>query len=255
VNDDRRNFMSDLVTRTDEDGLCTLTLNRPDKLNALNVPMFVQLRAHLDEIAGLTDTIGCVVLRGAGRGFSAGHDLKDIQAGERPPHPHFQAETVSCLANLPQPVIVAVHGHCYTGALELALGGDLLIASASARFADTHSRWGLTPIWGMSQRLPRRVGVAKAKEMMLTGQVYTGEEALAMGLANLCVPDERFDEEVEGLARSILENSWFSNRVNKLLVNQTDGMSLSDGLSYEIEKSPGWAPDAWERIAQFGRKK
>lgn len=247
--------MTDLVTRTDEDGLCTLTLNRPDKLNALNVPMFVQLRAHVDEITEQTDTVGCVVLRGAGRAFSAGHDLKDIQAGERPPHPHFQAETVSCLANLPQPVIVAVHGHCYTGALELALAGDLIIASVSARFADTHSRWGLTPLWGMSQRLPRRAGVAKAKEMMLTGWVYTGEEAERMALVNLCVPDERFDEEVERLARSILGNSWFSNRVNKSLVSQTDGMSLPDGLRYEIEKSPGWAPDAWERIAQFGRKK
>lgn len=246
--------MSDVITRTDEDGLCTLTLNRPDKLNALNVPMFVQLRAHVDEIAGQTETVGCVVLRGAGRAFSAGHDLKDIQAGERPPHPHFQAETVAGLANLPQPVIVAVHGYCYTGALEVALAGDLLIASASARFADTHGKWGLTPLWGMSQRLPRRVGVAKAKEMMLTGRVYTGEEAAAMGLVNLCVPDERFDEEVEALARSVLGNSWFSNRTNKLLVNQTDGMSLSDGLRYEMEKSPGWGPDAWERIAQFGSK-
>ena len=130
--------MSDLVTRTDEDGLCTLTLNRPDKLNALNVPMFVQLHAHVDEIAGQTETVGCVVLRGAGRAFSAGHDLKDIRAGEKPPHPHFQAETVTSLANLPQPVIVAVHGHCYTGALELALAGDLLIASASATCGEPH---------------------------------------------------------------------------------------------------------------------
>jgi len=82
--------MSDLVTRTDKDGLCTLTLNRPDKLNALNVPMFVQLRAHVDQIAKQTETVGCVVLRGAGRAFSAGHDLKDIRSGEAPPHPHFQ---------------------------------------------------------------------------------------------------------------------------------------------------------------------
>ena len=244
--------MDDLVTRTDKDGLCTLTLNRPDKVNALNVPLFVQLRAHVDEVAGLTETIGCVVLRGAGRAFSAGHDLKDIQADE---DRHFQSETVTSLANLPQPVIVAVHGFCYTGALELALAGDLIITSASARFADTHSRWGLTPMWGMSQRLPRRVGVAKAKEMMFTGRTYSGEEAAAMGLANLCVPDERFDEEVEALARSILENSWFSNRVNKRLVDQSDGMALPDGLRFEIETSPGWAPDAWERIAQFGRKK
>ena len=244
--------MSDLVTRTDKDGLCTLTLNRPDKLNALNVAMFVQLRAHVDQIAKQTETVGCVVLRGAGRAFSAGHDLKDIRSGEAPPHPHFQGETVACLSNLPQPVIVAVHGYCYTGALELALAGDLLIAAESARFADTHSRWGLTPIWGMSQRLPRRVGAAKAKEMMLTGRVYTGEEAAAMGLANLCVPDERFDEEVERLARSVLQNSWLSNRVNKRLVDATDGMSVLEGLRYEIENSPGATPDARERVAQFG---
>jgi len=157
---------------------------------------------------------------------------------------------VACLANLPQPVIVAVHGYCYTGALELALAGDLLIAAESARFADTHSRWGLTPIWGMSQRLPRRVGAAKA--MMLTGRVYTGEEAAAMGLANSCVADERFDEEVERLARSVLQNSWLSNRVNKRLVDATDGMPVLEGLRYEVENSPGATPDAQERVAQFG---
>jgi enoyl-CoA hydratase len=246
--------MSDLVTRTDKDGLCTLTLNRADKLNALNVPMFVQLRAHVDQIAKQTETIGCVVLRGAGRAFSAGHDLKDIRSGETPPHPRFQGETVACLSNLPQPVIVAVHGYCYTGALELALAGDLLIASESARFADTHSRWGLTPIWGMSQRLPRRVGAAKAKEMMLTGRVYTGEEAAAMGLANLCVSDKRFDDEIERLARSVLENSWLSNRVNKRLVDATDGMALIEGLRYEIDNSPGATPDAQERVSRFGSK-
>lgn len=247
--------MSDLVTRTDKEGLCTLTLNRPDKLNALNVPMFVRLRAHIDQIAKQTETVGCVVLRGAGRAFSAGHDLKDLRSGETAPHPHFQGETVACLSNLPQPVIVAVHGYCYTGALELALAGDLLIASESARFADTHSRWGLTPIWGMSQRLPRRVGAAKAKEMMLTGRVYTGEEAAVMGLVNLCVPDGRFNEEVDRLARSVLENSWVSNRVNKRLVDATDGMSRVDGLRYEIENSPGVAPDAAERIAAFGSRR
>ncbi len=244
--------MSDLVTRHDDDGLCTLTLNRPEKLNALNVPMFVQLRDHVDQIAGETETVGCVVLRGAGRAFSAGHDLKDIQSGEQPPHPHFQWETVSHLAGLPQPVITAVHGHCYTGALELALAGDLIIASEAARFADTHGKWGLTPIWGLTQRLPRRVGVAKAKEMMLTGRLYTGEEAVAMGLANLCVPDNRFDEEVERLARAILENSWLSSRTSKRLVDETDGMSLPDGLRYEIEHSPGAAPDALERMSKFG---
>jgi enoyl-CoA hydratase/carnithine racemase len=246
--------MADLVVRSDHEGLATLTLNRPDKLNALNVPMFIELRAHIDAIREQTDAVGCVVLRGAGRAFSAGHDLKDIQAGERPPHPHFQAETIKRLANLPQPVVGAVHGHCYTGALELALGADILIASASARFADTHGKWGLTPLWGMSQRLPRRVGVAKAKEMMFASLTYTGEQAAAMGLVNICVPNDQFDQEVERIARAILANSWFSNRANKSLVDDTDGMQIDDGLRLELIESRGIAPDAAQRLAGFGRR-
>src|SRR5271166_5237567 len=110
--------MPQLVLRADKDGLATLTLNRPDKLNSLNVEMFVELRAHVDRIAQETDQIGMVVVRGSGKCFSTGHDLADIAKGERPPKPNFQADTIERLANLPQPVVAAVHGHCYTGALE-----------------------------------------------------------------------------------------------------------------------------------------
>jgi enoyl-CoA hydratase len=247
--------MSELVLRNEESGLCTLMINRPEKLNALNVAVFMELRAHVDDLKNRFDTIGCVVLMGKGRCFSAGHDLKDIGAGERPPYPHYQAETIEGLANLPQPVITAVHGHCYTGALELALAGDIILAATSARFADTHARWALTPVWGMSQRLPRRVGVAKAKEMMFTAKTFSGEEAVAMGLANLCVPDEDFEAEIEALARAILANSWFSNRANKRLLEKTDGMSLENGLRYEIEHNEGVGPDVIERISAFGKKK
>lgn len=246
--------MINLVVREDRDGLCTLILNRPDKLNALNVPLFQELRAHVDDLANETNTIGAVVLRGAGKAFSAGHDLKDIAAGEHPPYEGYQAETIEKLATLPQPVITAVHNHCYTGALELALAGDIIIASYAARFADTHTKWGLTPVWGMSQRLPRRVGIAKAKEMMLTSRFYSGAEALDMGLVNFCVRDDRFDDEVEKLAREIVGNSWFSNHAVKMLVDESDGMHLPDGLRYEIDKKVGRAPDMAERVASFGRK-
>src|SRR5262245_32470055 len=176
--------MPGLVLREDADGLATLTLNRPDKLNALNVEMFIELRAHVDQISQATDNIGVVVVRGAGKCFSAGHDLADIARGERPPKPNFQADTIEHLANLPQPVISAVVGHCYTGALELALAGDIIFAAESAKFADTHARWALTPAWGMSQRLPRRIGPYKAREMMFTCRTFSGVEAAAMGLAN-----------------------------------------------------------------------
>ena len=247
--------MEKLVLRHDENGLCTLRLNRPEKLNALNLEVFKALRAHVEDLAGQCDTIGCVVLRGNGSCFSAGHDLSALGAGEGPESRRFQPETVNRLANLPQPVITAVHGHCYTGALELALAGDILIAARSARFADTHGKWALTPIWGLSQRLPRRVGVAKAKEMMFTTRIYTGEDAAAMGLANLCVPDEAFEAEIESMARSILATSWFSNRANKRLLEYTDGLSLHDGLRHEFDLNEGVGPDAAERIMAFGKKK
>jgi enoyl-CoA hydratase len=131
--------MAGLVLREDRDGLATLTLNRPEKLNSLNVEMFVELRAHVDQIARETDRIGLVVVRGAGKCFSAGHDLADIAKGERPPKPNFQSETIERLADLPQPVISAVHGHCYTGALELALAGDLNLRGR-VREVRRHSR-------------------------------------------------------------------------------------------------------------------
>lgn len=243
------------VMRTDVDGVAVLSLNRPDKLNSLNMPIFEELAGHIANLRDSTQTIGCVVLRGAGRCFSAGHDLDAIGAGQTGAHLQFQSQVVEQLANLPQPVITAVHGHCYTGALELALAGDIILASASARFADTHAKWGLTPVWGMSQRLPRRVGVAKAREMMFTCRTITGAEAKAMGLANACFEDAEFDSQVDDFARAIVANSWFSHAANKRLLLETDGLSLTAGLAYEIHRSAGTAPDAAERVARFAARK
>jgi enoyl-CoA hydratase len=246
--------MGDLVIRTDKDGAATLTLNRPDKLNALNIDLFKDLDAHVAKVGARTDSIGLVILRGAGRCFSAGHDLADIAAGEQPPSPHFQADVIERLANLPQPVICAVHGHCYTGALELALAGDMILAAESAKFADTHARFSLTPVWGMSQRLPRRVGTYKAREMMLTCATYSGVQAADIGLANACVADEAFDAELEALSRVILANSWFSHQANKRLLMATDGMALTDGLAHEVYRGEGRGSDMQERIAGFNAR-
>ncbi len=247
--------MGELVIREDRGGAATLFLNRPEKLNALNVDLFSALESHVDAIADQIETVGLVVVRGAGRCFSAGNDLADIAAGQRPPRPNFQGQIIEKLANLPQPVISAVHGHCYTGGLELALAGDLIFASANARFADTHARWAMAPVWGMSQRLPRRVGTYKAREMMFTCKTYSGAEATAMGLANFCVADEAFDAELEALCAPILANSWFSHRANKKLLVDTDGLSLKAGLAHEVFRGEGRGPDMEARIAGgFGVK-
>jgi enoyl-CoA hydratase len=247
--------MTDKVLREDRDGLAVLTLNRPDKLNSLNVEMFEDLHAHVEALAQETETVGCVVMRGAGRCFSAGHDLGDIAAGERLPRPNFQSHVIEALATLPQPVVTAVHGHCYTGALELALAGDIILASENAKFADTHAKWALTPVWGLSQRLPRRIGQAKAYEMMFTCQTYSGAQAAAMGLANQCFPEASFEADVEAFCRMILANSPFSHRANKRLIVDTDGLPIAAGLAHEIYNGKGRGPDMEERIAAFANRK
>jgi len=246
--------MDDLVLRSDHEGLATLTLNRPDALNALSPKLFEELRAHVDSIAAETESVGCVVLRGAGRSFSAGNDIRAIQAGEQPPSRHFQAETLDAIEALPQPVIASVQGHCYTGSLELVLACDLLLAAESARFADTHGKWGMSPTWGMSQRLPRRVGLVRAKEIMFTARVISGNEAAEIGLANLCVPDDELEAKTAELAGRILENSWFTLRTDKHLVNRGLQETLAAGLAYERANSPGAGPDTIERLKGFGRK-
>jgi enoyl-CoA hydratase len=244
--------MQPLVIREDKDGLAILTLNRPDALNALSPSLFIELRDHIDAIAESTDDIGCVILCGKGRSFSAGNDLKAIQAGEVAPSPHFQAETLEAIEALPQPVIAAVQGHCYTGSLELALACDLMIAAEGARFADTHGKWGMTPVWGMSQRLPKRIGLLKAKELMFSGRVVGGSEAAAIGLANQCVADAELMDATISMARGFLQNSWHTLRADKMLVNKGLSYTHSDGLKFERENSPGAAPDLAERLKSFG---
>lgn len=243
-----------LVLREDDDGLAILTLNRPAALNALSPALFVELKGHIDAIAAATDRIGCVILCGRGRSFSAGNDLKAIQAGDRAPTADFQARTLEAIERLPQPVIAAVQGHCYTGALELAIACDLMVAADTARFSDTHGKWGMTPTWGMSQRLPRRVGLLPAKEMMFSGRVVNGAEAVAMGLANRCVPEDELLPTAITMARGFLANSWHTLRADKMLINGGLDRTLAEGLRYERETSPGAGPDMAERLQAFGKK-
>ena len=239
----------ELVTRTDSDGLATLTLNRPDKLNALTPGSFVALRAHLDAIAA-DDSIRCVVLRGAGRSFCAGHDLEAIATGERAQSRHFEPETVDALERLPQPTIARLHGHCFTGGLELALACDLLIAAESTKLGDTHGQWGLVPIWGMSVRLPERVGRSTAKELMFTSRRIDGRAAAAIGLVDRCVPDDELDDAVGELTREILANSRGTNRIVKRLIATQSDLGRTDALLHERSLPFGLPDDMSERMSR-----
>jgi enoyl-CoA hydratase/carnithine racemase len=239
-----------LVTRHDDEGCATLTLNRPEKRNALNVDVFRALDARLAALEQAIESIGVVVLRANGPIFSAGADLGKQQ---KPPVKNFQARTITRLANLPQPVIAAVHGPCFTGGLELALAADIIFAAEGASFADTHPKWALVPGWGMSARLPRRIGGFRAREMMFTGRSYGGRAAEHIGLANYCVPDDAFEAELAKLVADIAGQSWHSLRGYKQLLNETEGMPLGHGLAWEIANSPGRGPDFAERVGgKFG---
>ncbi|WP_018148675.1 enoyl-CoA hydratase/isomerase family protein [Henriciella marina] len=245
--------MADLVTRKDDDGLCWLTFNRPDKLNSLTVGMFRELRGHVSDLHK-DESIGCVILKGAGKCFSAGHDLGDIAEGEAVPSRGWHSETLRLMEKLPKPVIAAVHSHCYTGALEVALAADFILAAQSAKFADTHAKWALTPIWGMSQRLPRRVGIATAKRLMFTAETVKADEALRIGLCEAVFPDESFDADLEAFARQILSNSPFSHAANKRLLEATDADKMDAGLQWEILENEGVGPDMQARIGAFMKK-
>ena len=245
--------MSQHVTRHDAEGVCTLTLDRPDKLNALDTAAFQALDAHLSALEHDEGNVGCVVLRGAGRGFCAGADLNALADGTEKPPPAFKPSVIERLGLLKQPVIAAVHGVCFTGGLELALACDFIIADATARFADTHRKWGLVGAWGISQRLPRRIGLSAAKRMMMTARVVEATEAKDLGLVDLLAPQDGLNETLKSFVAELLANSWFTNFAVKRLLIETDGMSLAGGLAHEHYRYPGLAPDHHERMAAFRR--
>jgi enoyl-CoA hydratase/carnithine racemase len=242
-----------LVRREDNGGVATLTLNRPEKLNAITPALMVDLRGHIDEIAG-DQSVRCVILAGAGRSFCAGHDLSAIASGEQAPSKHYEPETIDALENLPQPTISKIHGHCFTGGLELALGCDLLVASESALLGDTHGQWGLAPIWGMSVRLPERIGPSRAKQLMFTSRRIAGSEAAVLGLVDRACPEDELDEVVSTLAREIAENSPGTNRIDKALLRDATQMTRKEALLHERELPYGVPEDMVERMRARSKK-
>lgn len=245
--------MSDELVRFEREGaIATLTLNRPDKRNALNLALWSELEDRLAAIEAAGEAIAVVVLRAAGPVFCAGNDLRE--RGAKPPTRFYQAKLVTRLAELPQPVIVAVQGGCFTGGLELALAGDIIVAAEAASFADTHGKFALVPAWGLSQRLPRRVGQAKAREMSFTGLAVSGTEAARIGLVNHCVPDAELDAKVRELAEAIAGQSRHSVFAYKRLYRDQADLPLGAGLAHEVFGSSGIGPDFTERVSgKFGK--
>ncbi len=244
---------SSLITCEIDSGLCTLTLNRPQKRNALNLETFRQLDAYLATID--VENVGCVLLTANGPSFCAGHDLDDLVVGkEEADTARYEGAVIERLANLPVPVVAAVRGHCYTGGLELVLAADIIISTETASFADTHAKWDLVPMWGLTQRLPRRIGPAKAREMIFSARTYSGVEAVALGLVNQALPEDGFDEAVKGICSDVLANSWRSARAMKKLLLDTESLPLDKGLVWDLQHTEGHGPEFKSRLETLFRK-
>jgi enoyl-CoA hydratase len=230
-------------------------LSRPEVLNAITRDMLVELGAALDTVAG-EQSVKVVILTGAGRAFSAGVDLKalagrSLESGSVGDYLDIPARAViRQLTSLPKIVIARVNGFCFTGALELALACDLVIAADEAKFGDTHAKWGLRPTWGMSQRLARVIGITRARELSYTARTFSGSEAAAWGLAIRSVPATQLDDAVAEVVDALVANSVGSLVAYKDLYGQALESGLSVGLTYEADTTYD-ITDTHDRLGDF----
>ena len=238
------------------EGVATLTLNRPEKMNALNYALRRRLSDALDAIAADAE-IGAVVLTGAGRAFCAGLDLTEMA---NPDSGGPLLDPPAQMRALPQPVIGAVNGVAVTGGFELATSCDVLIGSDRARFADTHARLGLIAGWGLSQRLPRMIGINRAKELAFTGNYLSAEQAYEWGLLNRVVPADDLLPTAHALARDMVSCDQDTVRTCKRLIEDGFALPLGEAMALEAEVNsgrraqPGEIAERREAVLRRGRE-
>ncbi|MFC3527925.1 enoyl-CoA hydratase/isomerase family protein [Paracoccus mangrovi] len=219
-----------------EPGVEMLTLNRPDKLNALSTPLVRALEAHLDAIAA-DRSVRAVIITGAGeRAFVAGADIAEYRGRQSRAFIDYQRESrrVFCkIEKLPQPVIAAVRGYALGGGFEIALCCDIIICAASARLGLPEGLLGLSPGGGGTQRLTRCVGKVVASDIMLAHRRITGERAHALGLAAECVPDDALMETALERARAVVAVAPLAAEEMKAAIRAAAETPLEAGLTLE----------------------
>lgn len=232
--------MSDLLESV-KDGVAVLTMNRPDRLNALSVPMLDAMLEALARLAGDSD-VGVVVLTGAGRGFCAGGDVKAMAEGREFGGDTFEdkasglrarMEVSRWLHEMPKPTLAMVRGAAAGAGLSLALACDLRVASDNARFAPAFARVGYSGDFGGSWFLTQLVGTAKARELYYTAEILGAEQALALGLVNRVVADAALETETMALARRLAAGPRVALRYMKRNMNAAESGSLKDSLDLE----------------------
>lgn len=217
--------------------IATITLNRPDKKNAMNDPLQRELTSALRDVAGRGD-VRVVVLTGAGGDFCSGGDLwgKSDDPVRRSPTYGMQRlnSAASALHHVPQPVIAKVRGVAVGAGCNLAFGCDLVVAAETARFSEIFSRRGVVPDFGGSWLLPRKIGLHKAKELAFFGDILSATEALEWGLINRVVVDDQLDSFVDDWARKLVAGPPLALAVAKQLLNNSTSISFDQALDGEL---------------------
>jgi enoyl-CoA hydratase len=215
-----------------ENGIALITLNRPERRNALNQDLLSNLYDSIDDVTADID-IKAAIITGTGTAFCAGLDLKAIASDNLMDPRGDGRDLVDVIGACSKPIIGAVNGPAMTGGFELALNCDFLIASEQASFADTHVKMGIHPGWGMSQLLQEAVGQRMAKQMSLTCQFISAQEALRAGLVNEVVPAERLITRAKEVAGLIAQLNPDMLRTMKDLIEYRDEATLDEALAHE----------------------
>ena len=242
-----------------EDGVAIITINRPEKMNAMNIDVIKELGEAVDQ-AEKDDDVKCLIITGAGeKAFSAGADIaymSKISPLEAEEYALTGHATMDKIDDLSKPVIAAVNGYALGGGCELSLACDIRIGSKNAVLGQPEVTIGIPPGWGGTQRLMRIVGIAKAKELVFTGKRIKADEAYSIGLLNKVVELQDLMNEAKSMAREIANNSSIAVRVSKNLLNRGRDADIKTGLKLEIW---GWSlcfthKDREERMNKFLKK-
>jgi methylglutaconyl-CoA hydratase len=252
--------MTDLLLRSLEDGVLTLTLNRPAKRNALSGELIEELHQSLER-ADLDAEVRVVVLRGAGKDFCAGADLDELLASVDRTTAENESAALRLgtlferLRRLPKPVMAMIQGRALAGGAGLASACDIAVAGAGAQLGYPEIQRGFAPAMVMALLL-RMVGEKVALDLVLTGRVLTAQEAQLVGLVSRVVPDAELEREVAALATTLTRTSASALAFTKQLFYQLDGESLSEGIARgaRVNAVARSTPDFRDAIAQFLRK-
>jgi enoyl-CoA hydratase len=227
-----------LIVERAPEGYAVITMNRPQAMNALSRQLRAELAAAITELEA-EPNIRVLILTGAGRAFTAGLDLKELGSSDPNTAVFGQSipDPVTALSKFSGPIIGAINGVAVTGGFELALACDVLIASSEARFADTHARVGVMPGWGLSQRLSRVIGIYRAKELSLSGNFLSAQQACDWGLVNRVVPPEELMPQARALARDMLSVLPDMLVRYKKLIDEGYRSSFAEGMALELRTS------------------